>query len=134
MAANLYLQYKQQSLNTMSQDEILVKLFDECIKQLLIAQRAIPAKDYAKTSEALSKTQEIVDTLSVSLDMSYPISKQLRPMYSFLSQQAMQASIRKDASIIEEILPLFRELRGSFDEARRLSRMPQSAAAGSRAV
>ena len=67
--------------------------FDECIKQLLIAQRAIPAKDHAKTSEALSKTQEIVDTLSVSLDMSYPISKQLRPMYSFLSQQAMQASI-----------------------------------------
>jgi flagellar protein FliS len=134
MLPNPYQQYKEQSLNTMSSGEILVKLFDECVKQLNIGQRAILAKDYAKTNDSLSKTQEIIDTLSISLDMNYEISQQLRPMYTFLSQRVMQANMKKDAAIIAEVLPLLKELRGSFDEAQKLSRRPQYSAVGGRAI
>jgi flagellar protein FliS len=143
MLGNPYQQYKEQSLSTLSSGEILVKLFEECIKQLNIGQRALIEKDYGKSTPALSKAQEIIDTLSVSLDMRFPISSQLRPMYTFISQQIGQANLNKKEKQISDVLPLVKDLRESFDTAQKDSRRvvvpqqhhyPAAMMIGSRAV
>ena len=120
--SNLYQQYKEASLNTMAPGEILVKLFDEVLIQLKFARIHVETKDMFKANEAFSKAETIINTLNTSLDMKFPISQQLRPMYEFLSQQILQSNIKKDVSMIDEMSSLVRDLRGSFEQAEKLNR------------
>lgn len=120
--SNPYQQYKEQSLATLTPGELLIKLYEELAKQMTLAKIKIGTKDYAAVNTALQKCQTIVNTLASSLDMRYPISKELRNMYAFISGQLLQANLKKDAKLIEDCLPLVRDLRDSFDQADKISR------------
>ena len=134
---NPYAQYKEQSLSTLAPGEVLVKLFDELLKQCRLSVIGVERGDLAAANEAFMKAQTIVSTLASSLDMRYPISQSLRDMYIFWAQQLMQANLRKDTEIVQDLLPLMKDLRDSFDEAEKINRMKQvqvSAAGGRAAV
>jgi flagellar protein FliS len=122
VAKNPYAQYKEQSLSTLAPGEELVKLFDELLKQNNVAVKAIEGKDYALANDSLTKAQTILGTLASSLDMRYPISANLRDLYIFLSQQLLKANMRKDVKIVNECIPLMRDLRDSFEQAEKISR------------
>ena len=124
--SNPYEHYKEQALNSLAPGEILVKLFDELLKQCRIATIGIEAKDYGKVNDSLTKMQTILSTLQMALDMNFPISKNLNDLYMFLSQQMLKANINKDVKIIEECVPLFRELRDSFEQAEKMSRIQRA--------
>lgn len=136
MLGNPYQQYKEQALSTMSSGELLIKLFDECIKQLRIAKLSIEKKDYAAVNDSLVKAQTIVNTLSSSLDMRIPLSHNLANMYGFLSRHIMQINMKKDTAMIDQCIPLLKDLRDAFDTAEKTSRMlqRQSASVGVHAV
>ncbi|MGI6403297.1 MAG: flagellar export chaperone FliS [Oscillospiraceae bacterium] len=131
MQTNAYAQYKNQSLSTMAPGELLVKLFDELIKQCRLAEIHIEKKDLAAANNSLIKSQTIVSTLDASLDMRFPISSQLRSFYIFFNQQLRKANIEKSVSVLQELVPLMKELRDSFAQAEKLSRRSQH---GGRAV
>lgn len=133
---NPYQQYKEQSLSTLTPGELLIKLFDELSKQMTLAKIKINDKDYGAVNNALQKCQTILHTLSGSLDMRYPISKELKNMYMFISGQLLQGNLKKDIKLIEDCIPLVRDLRDSFDQAEKISRKQsvQRAAVGRRTV
>lgn len=131
---NPYAQYKQQSLSTLAPGEVLVKLFDELIKQCHLSVIGIEKGDLAASNEASVKAQTIVSTLASSLDMRFPISGQLRDMYIFWAQQLMRANIHKDTEIVQSLLPLIKDLRDSFDQAEKINRMNQHTVGGRAAV
>lgn len=132
---NAYAQYKEQSLSTLAPGELLVRLFDELNKQCRLAILAIGRKDLGAANDSLTKSQTIVSTLASSLDMRYPISKELRDMYVFLARQLLQANMQKDTALIEQLVPLIKDLRDSFDQAEKISRRTQHAGVvGGRAV
>lgn len=136
-ARNPYTQYKEQSLSTMAPGELLVKLFDEVIKQCRLSAIAIRSKDYGQANDGLTKSQTIITTLMSSLDMRYPISAELREMYVFLGKQLLNANLQKDAILIEQVLPLIKDLRDSFEQADKISRQNKhvpAAVIGGRAV
>lgn len=126
MISNPYAQYKEQALSTLGPGEILVKLYDELIKQMRLASLAIEKMDYAAVSETLTKSQTIIATLEASLDSSFEISANLRDMYIFLAQQLLSANLKKDAKVIDECIPLVRDLRDSFDQADKINRSIQA--------
>lgn len=134
--ANPYQQYKEQSLSTLTPGELLIKLFDELVKQMTLAKIKIGVKDYGAVNNALVKSQTILNTLANSLDMRYPISKELKSMYAFILQQLLQANLKKDSKIIDDCIPLVRDLRESFDQADKLSRKQafQRAPVGGRTI
>jgi flagellar protein FliS len=125
MMNNPYQQYKEQSLSTLAPGELLVRLFDECIKQLRLSCIGISKKNYGMANDALNKAQTILTTLNASLDMRYPISKELREMYIFFVKQISEANIKKNASLVEDILPLIKDMRDSFEQAEKTSRREQ---------
>lgn len=132
---NPYAQYKERSLSTLAPGELLVKLFDELIKQCRWATMSIDKKDYAAVNDALTKSQTILATLDSALDMRYPISAELRNMYVFLGKEMLRANISKNKKIVNDILPLIKDLRDSFDQAEKINRRSQHLTeAGSRAV
>lgn len=123
MMNNAYAQYKNQSLSTLTSGELLVKLFDEMIKQCRIAELSIDKNDMVSANASLQKAQTIVSTLAGSLDMRFPISSELRELYIFFAHQLLEANTKKDVKIIAGILPLLKDLRDSFSQADKISRM-----------
>lgn len=117
MPVNPYQKYQQQSIMTMTPGELLLKLFDETIKQLHHAKDALAQKQYEQANAAMQKATRIISHLNKTLDMQYEISKNLEQLYDFFMHKITQANIYKDAKHLEEILPMVEELRDSFAQA-----------------
>lgn len=122
MAVNPYERYKQQSVMTMTQGEMLAKLYEEIIKQLNGAAVYIGDRDFNKSNQALQKVQKILYHLKATLNFKYEISNSLSSLYDFFIQQTVMANIRKDAAPIKDIIPMIEELRETFIQAERLAK------------
>lgn len=128
MYSNPYDNYKQQSVMTMTGGEMLVKLYDETIKQMNSARRSIETNDIAATNLSLQKCQRILNYLNSTLDKKYPVSESLASLYDFFLRQTVTANIRKDTALLDEMVPMISELRDTFVQAEKLSRMGQQRA------
>ncbi len=117
MPRNPYEAYKQQSVMTMTQGEMLLKLYDETIKQLNSAEIHMNEKEIEKTNQALQKAQKIINYLRATLDFQYDISNQLSALYDFFVRQIVTANVRKDVQPIKDILPMVCDLRDAFAQA-----------------
>lgn len=122
MLANQYEKYKQQSVMTMTQGEMLLKLLDEVIKQLTYGVMCIEKKDFFNSNKSFQKSQRIINHLRATLNFKYDISNNLDTLYEFFNSKIVKANVSKDIQPIDEILPMITELRDSFVEAERLSR------------
>ncbi len=132
-----YEKYRDQSISTMTQGEMVVRLYDEIVKQLGLASHYIEVGDVLKSNESLQKCQRILNHLNNTLDFKYEISKNLSALYDFFIRQVVSANIKKDKKLIDEILPLLEELRETFAQGERLARqgssvVKQAAVAGAR--
>lgn len=123
MNNNPYDSYKQQSVMTMTHGEMLVRLYDEVIKQMNSAKRSIGDKDASATNQSLQKCQRILNYLDNTLDKKYEVSASLSSLYDFFIQQTLAANVRKDASLLEDLIPMIVDLRDTFVQAEKLSRM-----------
>ncbi len=121
MYRNGYEQYKMQAVNTMTQGEMLLLLYDELIKRLTRAQMALEEENYASFEAAVQRSKDIIHYLDNSLDMSYPISHELHRMYEFFLYETSRLEAGRNISVIQELKPLVRELRDAFEEAGKTS-------------
>lgn len=122
MPINPYEKYKQQSVMTMTQGEMLTMLYDEIIKQLSGAVIYIGEKDYSKTNAALKKAQKILGHLDSTLDFKYDISNNLSALYRYFIRQIVEANVKKITRPIDDVLPMVEDLRDTFIQADRLAR------------
>ena len=119
---NAYTQYKNQSLATMAQGELLVKVFDELIKQCRLAEIALEEGSKGAEHDCLVKAQTILSTLADALDERIELSAELRNLYIFFAHELRDANLKKDIKKIHGIVPLIKDLRNSFEQADKLSR------------
>ncbi len=128
MAYNTYNKYASQSVMTMTHGEMLTKLYEAIILNMNLAIKGISEKDIPATNVALQKAQKILSYLTVTLDRQYPVANNLAALYDFFNRQLIAANVKKDASMIQEIVPMVEELRDVFIQGDKLSRMESSAA------
>lgn len=121
--ANLYQQYKTQSLETITKGEVVVKLFEEASKQISKAIFHAKGNDYHQSYNAIAKAQKIIQNLTFSLDMKYAISIELRELYLFLYEHLGKAAASSDILLLKEILSLVDDLKITFRQADKLSRI-----------
>lgn len=120
---NPYLKYKEQSVMTMTPGEMVVRLFEEAIKQLTIARSAINNHKIETANSSLLKSQNIIRHLRSTLNMQYEISNNLAMLYDFFINQIIQSNIKKDTQPIDDIIPMLTELKDSFAQAEKLARI-----------
>lgn len=116
-----YQQYKQQSINTMTNGEMLILLYDEAVKRLTRAEIALKSKDFSLFDASIERTKEIVMYLMDTLDRQYTISAELLKLYDFFMYELSRLSAGRNSKVIEEIKPMFIELRNTFKEADKLA-------------
>jgi len=114
---NPYQQYRQQQVNTSSQDKLLIMLFDGAIRFCLQAQKSMLEHNYEMAHASLVKAQNIIIELISSLNMDFEIAQNLYSLYDYLYRRLVDANIKKDDAIIEEVLQFLSELRKTWAEA-----------------
>lgn len=119
---NPYEQYKKASVNTMTKGELLLLLFDEIIKKLNYSKILMENQDYEQADINLRKCKDIINHLIVSLDDKYELSGELTELYMFFNREITKASYSKSTKIIDDILPIIKDLRDTWAEADKISR------------
>ena len=119
MALNPYQKYQQQSVMTMTQGEMLTKLYDEVITQLNFVKQFTQDKDYPAANLASQKAQKILNYLDATLDDQYEISSNLHALYEYFNRRIVEANLTKNNALVDEVLPMIEELRETFIQADR---------------
>lgn len=123
MINNPIMQYKEQSINTMSKGEQLVTLFNEALKNLHYGSMMLKDKNYPTAEKCTEKCKNIFNYLSSVLDRQYSVSSELYQLYYFVNQQIIKAEIKRDPAILGELVPLVESMRDTWVEAEKLSHM-----------
>jgi len=114
---NPYEQYKKTSVQTMTKGELLLCLFDESIKKLNQSKILMENEDYEQSKILLDKCKEIFIYLISTLDPKFEISNELTEMYSFFNREISRAIASKQTKPIEDIIPLIRDYRDTWEQA-----------------
>lgn len=117
---NPYNAYKQNSVNTASQEQLLLMLVDGAVKYTKIARLAILEKNMARAHKELVRVQDIFLELMITMDKgagSY--MEDLYDVYEFIKNELIKANMKKDVKIIDNVLPLIEDVRDMWHEADR---------------
>ena len=118
---NGYQQYKQQSIDTMTSGEMLVLLFDGAVKNITLAELALQKQDYTQFNLAVTKTDKIIRYLRATLNMKYPISRELDRLYEYFLYLLTRLRAGRKPEIITELKGHLTDLRDTFKEADRIA-------------
>lgn len=119
---NAYAQYNNSKVLTASPAELTLMLYEGAIKFCNIALVAIDQKDVEKAHNNIIKTHRIIDYLRQTLDMKYPVAQDFERIYSYLSGRLVEANVKKDKEILEEITEHLRSVRDNWKEVMRINR------------
>lgn len=122
--ANAYNAYKNNSVNFASKEQLLLMLVDGAVKFSKIARQAMVDKDIKKAHENIVKTQDIFYELMVTLDVNKGGEwvKNLMAVYQFIVDRLVQANLKKDLQIMNEVIPLIEEVKDMWDQAYKISK------------
>lgn len=122
--SNAYNIYKNNSINFASKEQLLVMIVDAASKDVKIARQAIIDKDIKKSHEYIMKTEDIYNELISSLDLSKAgeWGIKMKMVYEFIIRRLVQANIKKDAKILDEIIPLIENIKDTWEQAYKVSK------------
>lgn len=119
MNDNGFRQYKEQSVMTMTQGELLLLLYDELMKRLKRAELALKSENYDLFEESVQRSLEIVRHLKDTLNYEYEISRELSSLYDFFIYELSRLKAGRKVRTVNELQPLVKDLRDAFAEAGR---------------
>lgn len=117
MAANPYETYRQQDILSSGRGNLLLMLYDGCIKELRLARMHIAEKSVEGAHNALMKAQAILAQLMADLDMRYELSASLLDLYLFFQHELAEANMSKDDARIVPVLDMMADLRNTWQTA-----------------
>lgn len=124
-AQNAYNAYKNNSVNYASKEQLLLMLLEGAVRFAKIGRQAILDKDIKKSHENIIKTQNIFYELMVTLDVSkggeWAVS--IMSVYDFIVRRLIDANMKKDASIMDEVIPLIEDVKDTWDKAYKISKV-----------
>lgn len=119
---NAYAQYNNSKVLTASPAELTLMLYEGAIKFCNIAITAVEQKDIQKAHDNIVKTEKIIEHLRVTLDMKYPVAQDFERVYVYLEQRLVQANMKKDPEILQEVLEHLHTMRDTWKEVMRINR------------
>src|SRR5579884_3708680 len=105
-------QYQEQAILTATPEELLILLYEGAIRFLNLARKAIENKEIEKSHNNLIKAQKIIVELMTSLDFEIggEVAHNLYRLYEYYHYRLVQANIKKDVTMVDEVLTHLRNL------------------------
>lgn len=117
-----YQQYERNKILTASPAELTLMLYEGAIKFANIAVMAIEKGEIEKAHNNIRKVERIIEEFQATLNHKYPVAKDFDEVYTYLKRRLLEANIKKDKDIMEEVLKHLRTMRDTWKEVMRLSK------------
>jgi len=108
--------YQETAVTTQNKGPLIVMLYDGAIKFLRMAIKEIEAQNHEAKSKYLSKAEDIINELNVTLDMDTggEVAMNLRKLYLFMIRHLHEDLVKQDTGKIEEVIKMLEELNQSW--------------------
>jgi flagellar protein FliS len=124
--ANPYEKYKQQDVLMANPVELIIMLYDGCIKQLKLTKIAISDAKIENVNTCLQKAQDIIMELIMSLDLHYDMANELLKIYQFIIDEMVDINITKDETKIDPLVEILSDLKKSWQQVLKESKLIES--------
>jgi len=122
---NGYGQYSNSKVMTASPAQLTLMLYEGAIKFCNIAIVAIENKDIMKAHNNIRKVENIITEFRATLNFKYPVANDFEKVYAYIYDRLVEANIRKDKEILEEVLGHLRTMRDTWKEVMVLAKRNQ---------
>jgi flagellar protein FliS len=121
-----YQQYQTNMINTASPQELTLMLYNGLIKFLNLSIQGMEEKNIEKANNYILRSQDIIEEFMRTLDMNYEVSNGMFALYDFMNNRLIEANIKKDKAIVEEVRGFAEDLRDTWAQAMKLAKKTQS--------
>lgn len=123
--AAAYNQYQSSVINSASPQELTLMLYNGLIKFLNFSILGIEEKSIEKTNNYILRSQDIIEEFIRTLDMNYEVSSGMSALYDYINNRLIEANIKKDKAIIEEVRGFAEDMRDTWAQAMKLAKQAQ---------
>lgn len=118
MNNNPYAQYQNSKILTASPAELTLMLYDGAIKfaNIAIMEMKQEKPDIEKIHKNIVKVQKIIEEFRSTLNWDYPVAQDFDNVYVYLLGRLLEANLKKDPIIMEEIVGHIRSMRETWAE------------------
>jgi flagellar protein FliS len=130
-ASTAYAAYRSAEIETVTQKDLLVRLFQGAEKFIELARQAMVDSQLEVAMTNCRKTRDIFIELMATLNFEQggELAKRLKELYTFIIYQVSEASLSKNPDKLKEILPIIKTLREGWeklpDEHANVTSIPQ---------
>ena len=127
MVNNGYNQYLRSKVMTASKAELTLMLYDGAIKFCNMAIMCIEKKDISGANTNIKKTEAILEEFMATLNYKYPVANDFKNVYEYLHERLVEANLKKDPEVLNEVLEHLREMRDTWKEVMRTANTQKTA-------
>ena len=113
---NGYNNYAREKIMNASPAQMTLMLYDGAIKFCNIANASIEKNDIEKAHNNIVKAENIIAEFRATLNFKYPVAQDFENVYAYIARRLIEANIKKDVEILEEVLEHLREMRNTWEE------------------
>ena len=108
--------YQTNDISTSSQGQLILMMYEGAIQSIQQAMDCMSRKDVSGQSRHILKTQDIINELSLALDLKQggEVAQTLERLYQFSLQQLIQANITSDPVHLESVLKVLSPLQEAW--------------------
>ncbi|MGQ9630284.1 MAG: flagellar export chaperone FliS [bacterium] len=120
-------QYKRAQIETATPGQLVVMLYDGAIRFLQDSIEHIRHRRLDKANESIDRADNIILELMASLDRERggEIAVNLARIYDFIRWHLVDANIKKDIGMIDQIVRMLSSLREAWAEAAKIVQQKQ---------
>ncbi|WP_342542744.1 flagellar export chaperone FliS [Paenisporosarcina sp. FSL H8-0542] len=119
---NPYQTYQQNSVMTASPQELTLMLYNGCLKFIRLSKKAMTEKNYEVKNTNIIKAQNIIQELRITLNQEIEISNNMTQLYEYMYTRLVDANIKNNLEILEEVEGYVVELRDTWKQVIELAK------------
>lgn len=119
--SNGYAAYANSKVATATPAELTLMLYDGAIKFCNIAIMALEEKDLEKAHNNIIKVENIISEFQITINHKYPVAKDFDAVYKYLKERLVEANVKKDKEVLEEVLEHLRTMRDTWKEIMKVA-------------
>lgn len=111
-------------VSSSSPHELIVMLFDGALISLAYAQQHMKAGNISEKGRSISKTIDIIENglrASLNRDAGGDIASNLDALYSYMNSRLVEANLKNDMMLLEEMHRLLSDLKSAWEAIRPVS-------------
>ena len=116
LPSDKYSQYSNSKIMTATPAQLTLMLYEGAIKFCNLAIMGVEQRNIQKAHDNIRKVENIIEEFQATLNHDYPVAEDFDKIYSYLYKRLVEANMKKDKDILEEVLGHLRTMRDTWEE------------------